>query len=128
MRIDEVVMTMEDIGGRPGYDRGGNGGRYEDRGNRDHPGSHANFGRRDRRDSDRRPPPENDFREATAEEAAARPKLKLLPRTVKDPVNALADTMHKQSIFGGAKPREENMSGPDSRRTSESNPEAANNS
>ena len=53
-------------GGRPGYDRGGNGGRYEDRGSRDGPGSHANFGRRDRRDSDRRPPPENDFREATA--------------------------------------------------------------
>ena len=63
-----------------------------------------------------------------AEEAAARPKLKLLPRTVKDPVNALADTMQKQSIFGGAKPREENVGGPDSRRTSESNPEAANDS
>merc|ERR1712204_7593 len=93
-------------GGRPGYDRGGGGGRYEDRGGRDQPGSHANFGRRDRRDSDRRPPPENDFREATAEEAAARPKLKLLPRTVKAPVNELADTLQKQSIFGGAKPRE----------------------
>jgi hypothetical protein len=59
---------------------------------------------------------------------SSRPKLKLLPRTVKDPVNALADTMQKQSIFGGAKPREENVGGPDSRRTSESNPEAANNS
>lgn len=57
-----------------------------------------------------------------AEEAAARPKLKLLPRTVKDPVNALADTMQKQSIFGGAKPREENLEeGSNSRRTSESN-------
>ena len=53
-----------------------------------------------------------------AEEAAARPKLKLLPRTVKDPVNALADTMQTQTIFGGAKPREENAG---SRRTSESN-------
>jgi len=118
-------------GGRPGYDRGGNGGgggggRYEDRGgSRDQPGSHANFGRRDRRDSDRRPPPENDFREATAEEAAARPKLKLLPRTVKAPVNELADTLQKQSIFGGAKPREEGTGESNSRRESESNPEAA---
>lgn len=106
-------------GGRDNYNRGGGGGRYDDR--RDHPGSHANFGRRDRRDSDRRPP-SDDFREPTAEEAAARPKLKLLPRTVKDPVNALADTMQKQSIFGGAKPREENLEeGSNSRRTSESN-------
>merc|ERR1712008_321229 len=112
-------------GGRPGYDRGGGGGgRYEDRGGRDQPGSHANFGRRDRRDSDRRPPPENDFREATAEEAAARPKLKLLPRTVKAPVNELADTLQKQSIFGGAKPREETAES-NSRRESESNPAAA---
>jgi hypothetical protein len=42
----------------------------------------------------------------------------LLPRTVKDPVNQLADTMQQQTIFGGAKPREE--TNPDSRRTSES--------
>jgi len=48
--------------------------------------------------------------------------LKLLPRTVKDPVNALADGLQQSKIFGGAKPREENLSdGPDSRRTSESN-------
>ena len=51
-----------------------------------------------------------------AEEAAARPRLKLLPRTVKDPVNAIADTMQQQKIFGGAKPREEGGS----RRESES--------
>ena len=59
-----------------------------------------------------------------SEEAAARPKLKLLPRTVKDPVNALAETMQKQSIFGGAKPREETVES-NSRRESESNPVAA---
>jgi len=68
---------------RGGYqDRGGNRGRYDndrvsggDRGDRggvgygrDQPGSHANFGmRRDRRDSDRRPPPpQEDLREPTA--------------------------------------------------------------
>ena len=51
-------------GGGNNYNRGG--GRY-DRGDRsDHPGSHANFSRRDRRDSDRRQPPSEDFREATA--------------------------------------------------------------
>ncbi len=56
-----------------------------------------------------------------AEESAARPRLKLLPRTVKDPVNALADTMQQQTIFGGAKPRDEALhSGPNSRRESES--------
>ena len=58
--------------------------------------------------------------------AAARPKLKLAPRTVKEPVNALADTLQHQTIFGGAKPREENLTGSEdggsgSRRTSESN-------
>jgi len=104
-----------------GYHRGGGNNYNRDR-RGDHPGSHANFGRRDRRDSDRRPPQHEDLREATAEEAAARPKLKLLPRTVKDPVNALADGLQQSKIFGGAKPREENLSdGPDSRRTSESN-------
>ena len=62
--------------GGGGYDRGGDRdgggrGRYEDRrggdrGGDGNPGSHANFGRRDRRDSDRRPPNESEFREPTA--------------------------------------------------------------
>lgn len=103
-------------GGYNRYDRGDRGGERRGEG---HPGSHANFGRRDRRDSDRRNPPADEFREATAEEAAARPRLKLLPRTVKDPVNALASSLQQQTIFGGAKPRDENR--PDSRRESESN-------
>ena len=39
-----------------------------------------------------------------SEEAAARPRLKLLPRTVKDPVNAIASDLQQTKIFGGAKP------------------------
>jgi len=113
---------------RGGYDRSDNGGYGQqggyrggggaDGGGRDH---HPNFGmRRDRRDSDRRQQPQEEFKEPSAEEAAARPRLKLLPRTVKDPVNALADGLQQQKIFGGAKPREERESESNSRRESES--------
>merc|ERR1719237_210521 len=97
--------------GRDRYDgQGGGRGNYRDYGGGQREQSHANFGmRRDRRDSDRQHerPPYEELREATAEESAARPKLKLLPRTVKDPVNQLAETMQAQSVFGGAKPRDE---------------------
>ena len=40
------------------------------------------------------------------ESAAARPKLKLLPRTVKEPVNTVVHTERNASIFGTGKPRE----------------------
>ena len=50
-----------------GYRRGGGHNNYNrDRRHDGEPGSHANFGRRDRRDSDRRPPQQEDLREATA--------------------------------------------------------------
>jgi len=102
-------------GQQGGYRGGGGGGR-------DH---HPNFGmRRDRRDSDRRQPyTQEEFKEPSAEEAAARPRLKLLPRTVKDPVNAVADSLQQAKIFGGAKPREDRESESTSRRESESQPE-----
>lgn len=38
-----------------------------------------------------------------------RPKLKLAPRTVKEPINALAETRQAASIFGNARPREEKL-------------------
>ncbi len=42
-----------------------------------------------------------------SESAAARPKLKLLPRSVKDPVNSVVQSERNTSIFGAGKPREE---------------------
>ena len=41
------------------------------------------------------------------EDLKNRPRLKLQPRTVKDPVNDIADKTQQMSIFGGAKPRDE---------------------
>lgn len=45
-----------------------------------------------------------------SERDAGRPKLALAPRTVKDPVNGLAQTKQAAAIFGDAKPREEAVS------------------
>ena len=41
------------------------------------------------------------------EDLERRPKLKLQPRTVREPVNELADNLQSAAIFGGAKPRDE---------------------
>ena len=40
------------------------------------------------------------------ESAAARPKLKLLPRTVKAEPNKVAESARNSAIFGGGKPRD----------------------
>lgn len=107
-------------GGRGGFDRGTpSRGRFNDggrgRGNfrggftdRDQErGRGGNYGRSTPvRNSEYRNP---EFKEPSSEEAAARPRLKLLPRSVKDPVNAVADTSNRSSIFGEAKPRDEKV-------------------
>ncbi|CAH4027826.1 eukaryotic translation initiation factor 4H isoform X1 [Pieris brassicae] len=58
-------------------------------------------GQRPRRNFDDMPPSRPD--------TTGRPKLKLEPRTVKEPVNSLAATSQASSIFGGARPREERL-------------------
>lgn len=48
-----------------------------------------------------------EFKDVTADEGGHRPRLKLLPRTVSAPVNDVAETSDRESIFGGARPRDE---------------------
>lgn len=65
------------------------------------------FGNRPRKDSDNRSHTESSLRELSPDAAAARPKLQLLPRTVKDPVNTVVHSEKNASIFGTGKPRDE---------------------
>jgi len=60
---------------------------------------------RPRRNSQNRRQADLNLREPFSESATVRPKLKLAPRTVKNPVNAVVHTERNASIFGTGKPR-----------------------
>ncbi|XP_015928069.1 eukaryotic translation initiation factor 4H [Parasteatoda tepidariorum] len=126
LRVDIADGRRNDRGGfrggrgGGGFDRGTPGrGRFNDGGGRGRGNFRGGFNERDQdrgRGSGnygRSTPIRNsefrnaEFKEPSSEEAAARPRLKLLPRSVKDPVNAVADTSNRSSIFGEAKPRDE---------------------
>ncbi|XP_077995548.1 eukaryotic translation initiation factor 4H-like [Glandiceps talaboti] len=81
-------------------------------------GSRQGQGYRDRRDGPSKPI--EDLREPTAEEAAARPRLKLQPRTVKQPINQQAQSTASASIFGTGRPRDEREQDSKPRSASES--------
>jgi hypothetical protein len=99
-----------DRGSDRGFERGPDRGGFN-RDRRNFGGRYGgNFGGRDR-DRERRQPPvaqnPEEFRELSAEEAANRPRLKLLPRTIQAPINELADSFSRSKIFGDAQPRDE---------------------
>ncbi|XP_033115958.1 eukaryotic translation initiation factor 4H-like [Anneissia japonica] len=109
--------------GRGGYDRGppreqynnyrgggaGGGGRdrYGDKDDRGYGRQRDDYQGASRGGYSRGPTQQEEFKELSPEEAAARPRLKLKPRSVPDPVNQLASDMKRSAIFGTGKPREE---------------------
>ncbi|KAL4223557.1 Eukaryotic translation initiation factor 4H [Mactra antiquata] len=92
--------------------RGGGGSRGGRRGGYDRDND---MGGNRRRQNSGGPPA--DFREPSPESAAARPRLKLLPRTVKEPTNDFVNTQRNASIFGTGKPREKSPSDDESTRS-----------
>ncbi|XP_046682887.1 eukaryotic translation initiation factor 4H [Homalodisca vitripennis] len=76
-----------------GRGTGGNYSRGRPDGNRERRSYNDEF-----RDHPPAPPPAD---------TSNRPRLQLKPRTVKDPLNQLAETTQASAIFGGARPREE---------------------
>jgi len=65
--------------------------------------------------------PDLNLRKPSLRSAAVRPKLKLLPRTVKDPVNTVVHTEKNASIFGTDKRRESSLVNKTKQTLSESN-------
>lgn len=108
-----------DGGGRGGYrggydggrdNFGGGGGGYNDRGSRGDRGGGGRYndGPRSRQDSGGRDFPE--LREPSPESAAARPRLKLQPRTKPISKEAAPEAPSRNaSIFGTGKPRDERV-------------------
>merc|ERR1712203_166159 len=87
--------------------RGPNSNRYE-RNNMDRGQTRPNFTdastfRENRRYEQTREPPVS---KQASRDDPARPRIKLAPRTIKDPIGQLADTFEKSDIFGKGKPRE----------------------
>lgn len=92
------------------FDRGNREGSYS--GSRDGGDRYNNFGRsrgndRDRHHSNHDDPPVNPSVGSISDDG--RPRLKLAPRTVKEPINSLAETKQAALLFGNAKPREEKV-------------------
>lgn len=83
---------------------GGSGGSGRDRDRERDRGFGSAVGGRDRGGR-----PFEEFKEPAPGDSERRPRLKLAPRTVPTPVNALAETLQNASIFGGGKPREEKV-------------------
>ncbi|XP_059486633.1 eukaryotic translation initiation factor 4H-like [Neocloeon triangulifer] len=92
-------------GGAGGGFGGGRGGDFGGRGGDGGFGGRGGDGPGQRPRGDAAPRPRPDI--VPVASTSERPRLQLDKRTVKEPVNSMAQTSQSISIFGGAKPREE---------------------